>query len=110
MGSDQVPVGFGSGLGNKNVRTRVFHLGLGFFWVSVTKIHVGFGVGFHFSGSGRVWVAKRSRFWVQVPITKYNSIMYYQKFDQIFGYQILLSKFTNKVSDSKISDQHLINF
>ena len=109
MGSDQVPVGFGSGLGNKNVRTRVFHLGLGFFWVSVTKIHVGFGVGFHFSGSGRVWVAKRSRFWVQVPITKYNSIMYYQKFDQIFGYQILLSK-TNKVSDSKISDQHLINF
>ena len=33
--------------------------------------------------------------------------MYYQKFDQIFGYQILLSKFTNKVSDSKISDQLL---
>ena len=39
--------------------------------------------------------------------------MYNQKlsdFDQIFDYQILLSKFTNKVLDSQISDQHLINF
>ena len=30
--------------------------------------------------------------------------------DQILDYQILLSKFTSKVSDSRISDQHLINF
>ena len=30
--------------------------------------------------------------------------------DQIFDHQILLSKFTNMVSDSQISDQHLINF
>jgi hypothetical protein len=30
--------------------------------------------------------------------------------DQIFDYQILLSKFTSMVSDSRISDQHLINF
>ena len=34
--------------------------------------------------------------------------MYYQKFDQIFDFEILLNKFINIVSDLQISDQLLI--
>ena len=50
-------VRFGSGPAIK--KSWVFFLG---FWILVIKIHVGFGFKCHFSGSGQVWVAKRSGF------------------------------------------------